>query len=163
MIWILTNRKHRKRDDIIHPKERTPNYIDPCDLNYIDPCDSKKHKHIFEVIDEFNKFTWYYPTKSMDTADVISRESHGHDFLNPAKFINDRGSKFTSTSFKDYCNKPACHHHNRPFTIKLVKQKSELRPLLSFFRNSLGTILRNGTPTYPFYKSKIQHFNEASR
>ncbi|GFX54375.1 hypothetical protein TNCV_3824741 [Trichonephila clavipes] len=72
---------------------------------------SKKYKHVFAVIDAFSKFTWLYPTRSTDAAEVINRlENQRHVFGNPARIITDKGSAFTSSAFEDYCKKQNILH-----------------------------------------------------
>ncbi|GFU17796.1 transposon Tf2-8 polyprotein [Trichonephila clavipes] len=63
------------------------------------------------VIDAFSKFTWLYPTRSTDAAEVINRlENQRHVFGNPARIITDKGSAFTSSAFEDYCKKQNILH-----------------------------------------------------
>ncbi|GFV89235.1 hypothetical protein TNCV_285681 [Trichonephila clavipes] len=58
------------------------------------------------VIDAFSKFTWLYPTRSTDAAEVINRlENQRHVFGNPARIITDKGS-----AFEDYCKKQNILH-----------------------------------------------------
>ncbi|GFT61874.1 transposon Tf2-9 polyprotein [Trichonephila clavipes] len=64
-----------------------------------------------KLIDAFSKFTWLYPTRSTDAAEVINRlENQRHVFGNPARIITDKGSAFTSSSFEDYCKKQNILH-----------------------------------------------------
>ncbi|GFW65663.1 hypothetical protein TNCV_3550861 [Trichonephila clavipes] len=63
------------------------------------------------LIDAFSKFTWLYPTRSTDAAEVINRlENQRHVFGNPARIITDKGSAFTSSAFEDYCKKQNILH-----------------------------------------------------
>ncbi|GFV16158.1 transposon Tf2-9 polyprotein [Trichonephila clavipes] len=58
------------------------------------------------VIDAFSKFTWLYPTRSTNAAEVINRlENQRHTFGNPARIITDKGS-----AFEDYCKKQNILH-----------------------------------------------------
>ncbi|GFV54349.1 transposon Ty3-I Gag-Pol polyprotein [Trichonephila clavipes] len=64
-----------------------------------------------DVIDEFSKFTWLYPTRSTDAAEATNRlENQRHVFGNPARIITDKGSAFTSSTFEDYCDKQNILH-----------------------------------------------------
>ncbi|GFX57452.1 hypothetical protein TNCV_375231 [Trichonephila clavipes] len=57
------------------------------------------------------KFTWLYPTRSTDAAEVINRlENQRHVFGNPARIISHKGSAFTSSAFEDYCKKQNILH-----------------------------------------------------
>lgn len=77
------------------------------------------------MIDAFSKFTWIYPTKSTDTAEVINRlESLRHIFGNPVRIITDRGSAFTSNAFKDYCSKQNILHV--PITAGLPRANGQV-------------------------------------
>ncbi|GFS58946.1 hypothetical protein TNCV_68731 [Trichonephila clavipes] len=63
------------------------------------------------LIDTFSRFTWLYPTRSTDAAEVINRlENQRHVFGNPARIITDKGSAFTSSAFEDYCKKQNILH-----------------------------------------------------
>ncbi|GFT71625.1 transposon Ty3-I Gag-Pol polyprotein [Trichonephila clavipes] len=65
----------------------------------------------YKVIDAFSKFTWLYPTRSTDAAEVINRlENQRHVFGNPTRIITDKGSAFTSSAFEDYCKKQNILH-----------------------------------------------------
>ncbi|GFU42783.1 hypothetical protein TNCV_3139681 [Trichonephila clavipes] len=68
-------------------------------------------KTAHELIDAFSKFTWLYPTRSTDAAEVINRlENQRRVFGNPARIIIDKGSAFTSSAFEDYCKKQKILH-----------------------------------------------------
>ncbi|GFW87733.1 transposon Ty3-I Gag-Pol polyprotein [Trichonephila clavipes] len=116
---------------------------------------SKKYKHVFAVIDAFSKFTWLYPTRSTDAAEVINRlENQRHVFGNPARIITDKGSAFTSSAFEDYCKKQNILHIS--ITTGLPRSNGQIEnkipPSLLCCQNFLSTILRNGTLTYPTCK-----------
>ncbi|GFX35932.1 retrovirus-related Pol polyprotein from transposon 297 [Trichonephila clavipes] len=71
----------------------------------------KRHQTMNEMIDAFSKFTWLYPTRSTDAAEVINRlENQRHVFGNPARIITDKGSAFTSSAFEYYCKKQNILH-----------------------------------------------------
>ncbi|XP_015437236.1 PREDICTED: uncharacterized protein LOC107192452 [Dufourea novaeangliae] len=63
------------------------------------------------VVDAFSKFSWFYPTKSTGTAEVIDRlKKQSVIFGNPRRIISDRGAAFTSHGFKDYSNEEGIQH-----------------------------------------------------
>ncbi|GFY13083.1 hypothetical protein TNCV_666451 [Trichonephila clavipes] len=105
---ILTNRKRGKQDGALNPIEKNDLPLHTFHLDLLGPLatTSKKYKHVFAVIDAFSKFTWLYPTRSTDAAEVINRlENQRHVFGSPARIITDKGSAFTSSAFEDYCKK----------------------------------------------------------
>ncbi|GFW93631.1 transposon Ty3-I Gag-Pol polyprotein [Trichonephila clavipes] len=111
--------------------------------------------HVFAVIDAFSKFTWLYPTRSTDAAEVINRlENQRHVFGNPARIITDKGSAFTSSAFEDYCKKQNILHISITTGLQdlMAKLKNKIPPSLLCCQNFLSTILRNGTLTYPTCK-----------
>lgn len=110
---ILVNRKRGKQEGMLHPIDKDDTPLHTYHLDHLGPLatTSKKYKYIFAVIDAFTKFTWLYPTKSTDAAEVINRlENQSYVFGNPVRIITDRGSAFTSTAFKDYCLKQNIVH-----------------------------------------------------
>ncbi|GFX93071.1 transposon Tf2-9 polyprotein [Trichonephila clavipes] len=167
---ILTNRKCGKQDDTLNPIEKNDLPLHTFHVDHLGPLatTSKKYKHVFAVIDAFSKFTWLYPTRSTDAAEVINRlENQRHVFGNPARIITDKRSAFTSSSFEDYCKKQNILHIS--ITTGLPRSngqilKNKIPPSLLCCQNFLSTILRNGTLTYPTCnKSCTQLFKEASR
>lgn len=72
---ILTNRKRGKQDGLLHPIDKDDTPLHTLHLDHLGPLatTSKKYKHILVVIDAFSKFTWLFPTKSTDAAEVINR------------------------------------------------------------------------------------------
>ncbi|GFV79865.1 hypothetical protein TNCV_1726901 [Trichonephila clavipes] len=91
------------------------------------------------LIDAFSKFTWLYPTRSTDAAEVINRlENQRHVFGNPARIITEKGSAFTSSSFEDYCKKQNILHISITTGLprsngQIEKQNSTIIAVLSNF------------------------------
>ncbi|GFX08852.1 transposon Ty3-I Gag-Pol polyprotein [Trichonephila clavipes] len=80
---ILTNRKRGKQDGTLNPIEKNDLPLHTLHPDHLGPLatTSKKYKHVFAVIDAFSKFTWLYPTRSTDAAEVINRlENQRHVF-----------------------------------------------------------------------------------
>ncbi|GFV43082.1 hypothetical protein TNCV_5027721 [Trichonephila clavipes] len=110
---ILTNQKRGKQDDTLNAIEKNDLPLHTFHLDHLGPLakTSKKYKHVFAVIDAFSTFTWLYPTRSTDAAEVINRlENQRHVFGNPARIITDKGSAFTSSAFEEYCKKQNILH-----------------------------------------------------
>ncbi|GFS47832.1 transposon Tf2-6 polyprotein [Trichonephila clavipes] len=63
---------------------------------------NKSYQHIFTVVDEFTKFTWLYPVKTVSAESVLEKlKQQQKTFGNPIRIISDRGSAFTSKLFND--------------------------------------------------------------
>jgi len=106
---ILAERKHGKREGLLHPIEKGET---PLDLDYLGPLPStrKKYRHILAVVDGFIKFVWFYATKTTSTAEVLACfEKQSHIFGNPRRIISDRGSAFTSNDFQNIAGKKECN------------------------------------------------------
>ena len=75
------------------------------------PSTNKNYQHILTVIDAFTKFVWLYPTKSVSAEDALNKlKLQRTTFGNPVRIITDRGSAFTSNSFKEYCETEKIQH-----------------------------------------------------
>lgn len=73
---------------------------------------AKKYKYLLVIIDAFSKFTWIYPTKTVNSEEVIEKlEEQSILFGNPAVIISDRGGAFTSQLFEEYCARESINHH----------------------------------------------------
>ncbi|GFX55840.1 hypothetical protein TNCV_610061 [Trichonephila clavipes] len=110
---ILTNRKRGKQDGTLNPIVKNDLPLHTFHLDHFGSLatTSKKYEYVFAVIAAFSKFTWLYPTRSTDAAEVINRlENQRHVFGNPARIITDKGSAFTSSAFEDYCKKQNILH-----------------------------------------------------
>ena len=75
------------------------------------PSTRKSYRHIFVIVDAFSKFVWLCATRSTDTAEVLDRLKKQSDvFGNPRRIISDRGTAFTSSAFKEYCDEERIQH-----------------------------------------------------
>lgn len=72
---------------------------------------SKKYKFLLVFVDGFTKYTWVFPTKSTDAAEVINKlrvlQQH---FSNLARIVSDCGSAFRFDEFHDYCKTEGMQH-----------------------------------------------------
>lgn len=101
------------KEGMLHPipKEDTPLHTYHVDFIGPMPSTNKNYQHILTVIDAFTKFVWLYPTKSVSTEDALEKiQLQQKTFGNPVRIITDRGSCFTSNSFKEYCDKENIQH-----------------------------------------------------
>ena len=80
---ILVNRKSGKQEGMLHPieKEETPQHT--YHIDHLRPLENtnKNYKHIFAIIDAFTKFVWFYPTKSTDFVEVISKLENSKSYF----------------------------------------------------------------------------------
>ncbi|KAG5308159.1 TF28 protein, partial [Pseudoatta argentina] len=110
---ILAERKHGKQEGFLRniPKNAIP--LETYHIDHLGPIPStqKSYAHILVVVDAFTKFTWLYPTKSTSAEEVINRLSkQAVIFGNPCQIVSDRGTAFTSKSFKKYCADEKIEH-----------------------------------------------------
>ncbi|GFS30560.1 transposon Ty3-I Gag-Pol polyprotein [Trichonephila inaurata madagascariensis] len=136
-------------DLLMVPDKMQANIIKTAHKHHLGPpaTTSKKHKHVFAVIDAFSKFTWLYPTKSTDSSEAINQlENQRHVFRNPARIITDKGSAFTSSAFEDYCNKHKTYFISPlqlVFQDLMAKLENTISLSLLCCQNFLWIILRN--------------------
>ena len=103
---IPAERKSGKQEGYLNPLDKGDTPLDTYHIDHVGPMTAtrKRYVHIFVVVDAFTKFTWLYPTKSTDAADVIDRlKRQAAVFGNPRRIISDRGTAFTSNAFREYC------------------------------------------------------------
>lgn len=87
--------------------------LDTFHVDHLGPMSStnKNYRHILVIVDAFTKFTWLYPTKSTDSAEVVSRlKKQAAIFGNPRRIISDRGTAFTSHVFREFCEAERIQH-----------------------------------------------------
>ncbi|XP_033179142.1 uncharacterized protein K02A2.6-like [Bombus impatiens] len=110
---ILAERKLGKQEGYVNPLDKGDTPLDTYHIDHVGPmiATKKRYAHIFVVVDAFTKFTWLYPTRSTDTADVIDRLKKQAAVLgNPRRIISDRGTAFTSNAFQEYCEEENIKH-----------------------------------------------------
>lgn len=110
---ILAERKHGKQEGWLHPIEKEDLPLQTFHMDHIGPmvATTKQYKYILVVVDAFTKYTWLFPTKSTTTKEVLDKIAilQGN-FGNPRRIITDRGTAFTSSDFKDYCEQESVQH-----------------------------------------------------
>jgi hypothetical protein len=110
---LLSNRKTGKMEGYLHPINKGDAPLETYHIDHLTPAagTSKGYQHIFAVVDAFSKFVWLYPTKTLNTNEVLkSLEWQSEIFGNPRRIISDKGSAFTSTDFADYCRVEKINH-----------------------------------------------------
>lgn len=63
---ILAERKHGKKEELLHPIEKGEASLDTFHLDYLGPLPStrKKYRHILVIVDAFTKFVWFYAVRT---------------------------------------------------------------------------------------------------
>ena len=111
--YIPAERKSGKQEGYLNPLDKGDTPLDTYHIDHVGPMTAtrKRYVHIFVVVDAFTKFTWLYPTKSTDAADVIDRlKRQAAVFGNSRRIISDRGTAFTSNAFREYCEEENIEH-----------------------------------------------------
>jgi len=110
---ILAERKHSKKEGLLHPIEKGEAPLDIFHLDHLGPLPStrKQYRHVLVIIDAFTRFVWLYAVKTTSTAEVVAcLAKQAHIFGNPRRIISDRGSAFTSGDFRKYCEAEGVQH-----------------------------------------------------
>lgn len=110
---IVIEAKAGKKEGLLNPIDKACEPLGTYHIDHVGPLAEtrKKYNHILAVIDGFTKFVWLYPTKSTGVEEVIDRlKKQCAVFGNPKRVITDRGSAFTSTAFKAYCEQESIQH-----------------------------------------------------
>jgi len=105
---ILTKKKGIKQECWLHLIDKGDRPLCTYHIDYVGPLENmaKKYKYLLVIIDAFSKFTWIYPTKTLNNEEVIDKfEAQSISFGNPSVIISDRSGAFTSQLFEDYCSR----------------------------------------------------------
>ena len=69
------------------------------------------YKHILVIVDAFTKFLKLFPCKSTKSEETIKKlKEYFRAYSRPKRLISDRGTAFTSTTFKDFMNAEKIEH-----------------------------------------------------
>lgn len=110
---VLAESKRGKKEGELQtiPKGDTP--LATYHIDHLGPmtATSKMYKYLLVVVDGFSKFVWIYSTETTKTCEVLDRlKSHQKIFGNPSRIISDRGTAFTSGSFREFCTDENIEH-----------------------------------------------------
>lgn len=71
----------------------------------------KRNAYILTIVDAYSKYVFIKPVKDTKTKTTLKvLENIFHDFGLPARIVSDRGSSFTSSLFKTFCNEHGIKH-----------------------------------------------------
>ena len=104
---ILAVKKSGKQEGFLSPIEKVDIPLHTYHIDHLGPMPStaKNYKYIFAVMDGFTKFVWIFPVKTTTTDEVLKKMGFLEDiFGNPHRIVSDKGTAFTSTAFKEYCD-----------------------------------------------------------
>lgn len=110
---ILTENKHGKAEGFLHPIEKEDTPLQTYHVDHLGPMvmTCKAYKHIFVVVDAFTKFTWLYPTKTVNSKEVVEKlKLQQTTFGNPRRIVSDKGTAFTSAEFEEFCVNEGIEH-----------------------------------------------------
>lgn len=103
---ILATRKQGKKEGLLQPIDKDEVPIHTYHVDHLGPmpATSKNYNYLLAVVDGFSKFTWIYPVKSTEAAEVIKKlELQREIFGNPFRIIADKGGAFRSKTLETYC------------------------------------------------------------
>lgn len=101
------------KEGFLHSIEKGTKPWDTIHIDHVGPLikTTAGHRHIFEAIDGFLKFTLLEAVKSTSTAETLKAlDAMFRIFGAPRRIISDRGSAFTSNDFENYCEKYGIQH-----------------------------------------------------
>lgn len=94
------------REGFLHPIEKVDKPFHTLHIDHLGPFVKSKrgHTHILTVVDSFTKFLFIKPVRNTNTQNVIKVLQDIFDtFRAPDRLISDRGSCFTSHTFRRFC------------------------------------------------------------
>ena len=63
------------------------------------------------LIDGFTKYVWLFPTKTLETVEVLEKlRVHQQAFGNPRRIVTDRNKAFTAGELEKYCGEGNIKH-----------------------------------------------------
>lgn len=110
---ILVESKHGKQEGFLHPIEKEDTPLQTYHVDHLGPMvlTCKAYKHIFIVVDAFTKFTWLYPTKTVNSKEVVEKlKLQQTTFGNPRRIVSDKGTAFTAAEFEEFCQNEDIEH-----------------------------------------------------
>lgn len=94
------------REGLLHPIEKVEKPFHTLHVDHLGPFvrSKKGHTHILTIVDSFTKFVFIKSVRNTNTQNVIKVLQDIFDtFRAPDRLVSDRGSCFTSHSFRRFC------------------------------------------------------------
>lgn len=102
-----------RKQGMLHPIEKTPVPFHTLHVDHLGPfvTSNKKNKYLLVIIDGFTKFVFLEPVKDTKSKHVIKAITDiMYLFGVPIRIISDRGTAFTSHTFKLFCTNYGIRH-----------------------------------------------------
>jgi transposase InsO family protein len=161
---ILGNKKAGKQEGLLNPIDKGDAPLQTFHVDHLTPAAGtrKGYQHLFVVIDAFTKYVWLYPTKTLNTNEVLScLDRQQTNFGNPGRIISDRGSAFTSSDFADYCKSENIQHSR--ITTGVPRGNGQVERINRVVINLLTKLTPEDKPDQWFkHVRKIQQFINAT-
>lgn len=103
----------KQKSGYLYPIEKVQIPFHTIHIDHLGPFVRSKdgNTHILTVVDAFTKYVFVRAVKDLKTKTTIKTlEKIFYDFGVPARIISDRGTSFTSTAFKVYCDAQGIKH-----------------------------------------------------
>lgn len=103
----------RERTGFLHPIEKVEQPFHTLHLDHLGPFVRSKsgNSYILTIVDAFTKYLFARSVKDTKTKNVIKiLDNLFNDFGIPTRIISDRGTAFTSGSFKEFCSSRGIKH-----------------------------------------------------
>lgn len=102
-----------RKEGFLHPIKKNPVPFHTIHIDHLGPFETskKKNKFLLVIVDGFTKFCFIEAVKDTKTKSVISvLLDIFHIFGAPTRIISDRGTAFTSATFKSFCETYGVKH-----------------------------------------------------
>lgn len=103
----------KQKSGYLYPIEKVKVPFHTIHLDHLGPFVRSKegNTHILTVVDAFTKYVFVRPVKDLKTKSTVKiLEKIFYDFGVPARIVSDRGTSFTSTTFKSFCDSHGIKH-----------------------------------------------------
>lgn len=103
----------RQKTGLLHPIEKVSVPFHTVHIDHLGPFVKSKNRnaYILTVVDGFTKYVFIRPVKDTKTKTALKvLQSIFYDFGLPNRIISDRGTAFTSSAFKDFCDNHGIKH-----------------------------------------------------
>ena len=103
---IIYKSKHGKQPGLLHPIPPGKRPFEIIHMDHVGPFVTSKrnNKYLFNIVDNFTKFTVSYAVKDTTTKSVLfCLRKFLRDKGYPNRIVCDRGTAFTANDFQDFC------------------------------------------------------------